>query len=68
MIRIKISDNWFGVVKSYEIKFDNLQKLSKKFDKIHRKIPVWQSLSNTVKRFHAVRLATFLKTDPITGL
>ena len=38
------------------------------FFKIHREIPVRQSLSNNVKSFHGVRLATFLKKDPLTGV
>ena len=38
--------------------------LSEKFHKIHREIPVLESLSNTVKCFQAVRLATLLKRDP----
>ena len=37
-----------------------------KFLKIHRETPVRQSLSNTVKSFHAATLATFLKEDLLT--
>ena len=37
------------------------KKLSQKFLKIHREIPVRQSFSNTVKSFHAARLAILLK-------
>ena len=44
------------------------KKFSKKFHKIHKEIPVPQSLSNTVKDFQAVRLATLLKRDPRTGV
>ena len=40
------------------------KKLPKTFHKIHREIPVLESLSNTVKCFQAVRLATLLKRDP----
>ena len=36
--------------------------------KIHREIPVRRSLSNNVKSFHGVRLATLLKKDPLTGV
>ena len=39
-----------------------------KFLKIHKEIPVQQYLSNTVKSFHTVRLATFLKKDLLTGV
>ena len=35
--------------------------------KITEKYP-WESLCNTVKSFHAVRLATVLKKDPLTGV
>ena len=35
----------------------------KNFLKIHREIPVRRSLSNNVKSFHGVRLATLLKKD-----
>ena len=46
-----------------------LQKsFPKNFLKIHREIPVRQSLSNNVKSFHGVRLATLLKKDPLTGV
>ena len=45
-----------------------LQKNSKKLHKIHREIPVLESLSNTVKGLHAVRLATLLKRNPSTGV
>ena len=45
-----------------------LQKsFPKIFTKIHREIPVLESLSNTVKCFQAVRLATLLRRDPGTG-
>ena len=44
------------------------KQLFSKFLKIHREIPMRQSLSNTVKSFHAVRLATFLKKDLLTGV
>ena len=40
----------------------------KNFLKIHREIPVRRSLSNNVKNFHGVRLATLLKKDPLTGV
>ena len=46
------------VAKSFSTK-----KLSKKFHKIHREIPVLESISNTVER-QAVWLATLLKRDP----
>ena len=36
------------------------KKLSQKFLKIHREIPVGQPFSNTVKSFHAARLAILL--------
>ena len=46
-----------------------LQKsFPKNFLKIHREIPVRRSLSNNVKNFHGVRLATLLKKDPLTGV
>ena len=46
-----------------------LQKsFPKNFLKIHREIPVRWSLSNNVKSFQGVRLATLLKKDPFTGL
>ena len=46
-----------------------LQKsFPKNFLKIHREIPVRRSLSNNVKSFHGVRLATLLKKDPLTGV
>ena len=46
-----------------------LQKSSPKtFLKIHREIPVRQSLSNNVESFHGVRLASLLKKDPFTGV
>ena len=41
------------------------KKLSKKFHKIHREIPVLDSISNTVERLQAVWLATLLKRDPV---
>ena len=44
------------------------KKLSYKFFKIHREIPVRQSFSNTVKSLQDVRLATLLKKDPLTGV
>ena len=40
---------------------DSAKKLSYKPQKILRKIPVLESLSNTVKGLQAVRLATFIK-------
>ena len=44
-----------------------LQKSSpKSFLKIYKEIPVRRSLSNNVKSFHGVRLATLLKKDPLT--
>ena len=43
------------------------KKLSKKFHKIHREIPLLESLSITVKCFQAVTLATRLKRDPRTS-
>ena len=46
-----------------------LQKsFPKTFLKIYREIPVRWSLSNNVKNFHGVRLATLLKEDPLTGV
>ena len=39
----------------------------KNFSKFTEKY-LCESLSNTVKSFHAVRLATFLKKDPLTGV
>ena len=46
-----------------------LQKIfPKNFLKIHRELPVRQSLSNNVKSFVGVRLATLLKKDPLTGV
>ena len=46
-----------------------LQKsFPKNFLKIHREIPVRWPLSNNVKSFHRVRLATLLKKDPLTGV
>ena len=46
-----------------------LQKsFSKKFLKIHREIPVRLSLSNNVKCFHDVRLATLSNKDRLTGV
>ena len=48
---------------------DVLQKsFPKNFLKIHREIPVRESLSNNAKSFHGVRLATLLKKDPLTGV
>ena len=44
------------------------KKVFLKFHKIHREIPVLQSLSNTVKDLQAARLATLLKRDPRTGV
>ena len=44
------------------------KKLSKKLHKIHRKTPVLESLSNTVKGLHAVRPAILLKRNPLTGV
>ena len=42
-----------------------LQKsFPKIFFKIHRKIPVRQSLSNNVKSFHSVTLVKFIKERP----
>ena len=49
------------------IKFSAV-KLFQKFCKIHREIPVLESLSNTVKCLQAVRLSTLLKRDPRTGV
>ena len=40
------------------------KKLSLKLHKICRKIPVLESLSNTVKGLQAIRLATLLKRNP----
>ena len=37
----------------------------KNYIKIHRKLPVLESLSNTVKGFHAVRHATLLEKNPV---
>ena len=46
-----------------------LQKsFPKNFLKIYREIPVRWCLSNNVKSFQGVRLATLLKKDPLTGL
>ena len=46
-----------------------LQKsFPKYFLKIYREIPVRWCLSNNVKNFQGVRLATLLKKDPLTGL
>ena len=39
-----------------------------KITKIHRKVPVLESLSSTVKGLQAVRLATLLKRNPRTGV
>ena len=44
------------------------KKLSEKLHKTHRKIPVLVPLSNTVKGFQAIRLATLLKRNPRTGV
>ena len=44
------------------------KKLSSKLRKIHREIPVVESLSNSVKCVQAVRFATLLKRDPRTGV
>ena len=44
------------------------KKLSQKLQKIHRKIPVLESLSDTAKGLHAVRLATLLKRNPRAGV
>ena len=41
--------------------------ISKKFHKVHREIPVLESLS-TVQGLHAIWLATLLKRDPRTGV
>ena len=43
-------------------------KLSWKFHKIYREIPVLESLSNTVKPVQVVRFASLLKRDPRTGV
>ena len=40
----------------------------KAFLKIFSEIPVRRSLSNNVKSFHGVRLATLLKKDSLTGV
>ena len=40
------------------------EKLSLKLHNICRKIPVLESLSNTVKGLQAIRLATLLKRNP----
>ena len=45
-----------------------LQRVSLKFHKIHRYIPLAGSLSNTVKCFHALRLTTLLKRDTRIGV
>ena len=44
------------------------KKLSLKLHKIHRKIPVLESLANTAKDLHAVRLADLLKRNPGTSV
>ena len=44
------------------------KKLSQILHKIHRKIPVLESLSDTVKGLHAVRLGTLLNRNPRTGV
>ena len=44
------------------------KKLSLKLLKIHREIPVRQSLSKTVNSLQAVRFATLLKRNPHTGV
>ena len=44
------------------------KQIFQKFFKIQRETPVCQSLSNTVRSFHAIRLATFLKEDLLTGV
>ena len=44
------------------------KKNSIMWEMVAREIPVRQSLSNTVKSFHAVRLATFLKKDLLSGV
>ena len=54
---------WQVVPKRYSAK-----KLSYQFLKIHREVPVWQSLSNIVKSFQVVRFATLLKKHPLTGV
>ena len=42
------------------------KKLPQKFHKIHRKIPLLESLSNTIKVLRTIRLATLLKRNPHT--
>ena len=44
------------------------KKLSLKFRRIVREISLLESLSNIVKCLQAVRLATLLKIDPVTGV
>ena len=44
------------------------KKLSLKLHKIHRKVPVLESLSNTVKGLQAIRLASLLMRNPRTGV
>ena len=44
------------------------ESFPKNFLKIHREMPVRQFLSNNVKSFQGVRLATLLKKDPLTGV
>ena len=42
---------------------------AKKFSqKIHKEIPVLQSLSDTIKELQAVKLATLLKRHPYSGI
>ena len=44
------------------------KRFPKKLFKVHRKIHVLESLSNTVKGLCAVRLTTVLKRNPCTGI
>ena len=56
-----------NIMREVVTRWCSAKKLSWKFLKIHREIPVQQSLSNTVKNFHALRLATLLKKPPSLG-
>ena len=65
--------HWFAKRKKNNIIWElvarcSAKQLPYKFLKIHREIPVRQSLSNIVKSFHPIRFTTFLKKDPITGV
>ena len=69
--------NWFYVVNLTDLqkgkkiisevvaKRCSAKTFSPNFNKINRKTPVPQSLSNTVKALQAVRLETLLKRDPV---